>query len=70
MEANAARLGFDPEEMYSNSETGPNGIAGRYTQAQVKHGDISEYSGFIERMPGQARSIRMLISHGELPDLE
>jgi len=29
-----------------------------------------EKRGFIERMPGQARSIRLLLPHEELPDLE
>jgi Mn-dependent DtxR family transcriptional regulator len=29
-----------------------------------------ESRGFIERVPGQGRSIRLLIPRGELPDLE
>lgn len=29
-----------------------------------------ERQGFIERVPGQARSIRLLLSREELPDLE
>ena len=29
-----------------------------------------EANGFIERVPGQARSIRLLIPKDELPDLE
>jgi DNA-binding MarR family transcriptional regulator len=29
-----------------------------------------EINGFIERVPGQARSIRLLVSRAELPDLE
>ncbi len=29
-----------------------------------------EANGFIERTPGQARSIRLLISRADLPDLE
>jgi len=29
-----------------------------------------EANGFIERIPGQGRSIRLLISREELPDLE
>lgn len=29
-----------------------------------------EAGGFIERVPGQARSIRLLIAREELPDLE
>ena len=29
-----------------------------------------EANGFIERVPGQARSIRLLIPREELPDLE
>ncbi len=29
-----------------------------------------EANGFIERVPGQARSIRLLIGREELPDLE
>lgn len=29
-----------------------------------------EDRGFIERTPGKARSIRLVINHGELPDLE
>ena len=29
-----------------------------------------EKRGFIERQPGQARSIRLLLSHEDLPDLE
>jgi DNA-binding MarR family transcriptional regulator len=29
-----------------------------------------ERQGFIERVPGQARSIRLLLSRAELPDLE
>ena len=29
-----------------------------------------EANGFIERIPGRARSIRLLISREELPDLE
>jgi hypothetical protein len=29
-----------------------------------------EKQGFIERVPGQARSIRLLLSRVDLPDLE
>jgi repressor LexA len=29
-----------------------------------------EANGFIERIPGQARSIRLLLSREELPDLD
>jgi DNA-binding MarR family transcriptional regulator len=29
-----------------------------------------EINGFIERVPGQARSLRLLVSREELPDLE
>lgn len=29
-----------------------------------------EANGFIERIPGQARSIRLLLSHDELPGLD
>jgi repressor LexA len=29
-----------------------------------------EKRGLIERLPGRARSIRLLLSHEELPDLE
>jgi DNA-binding MarR family transcriptional regulator len=29
-----------------------------------------EQRGFIRRIPGQARSIRLLLSREELPDLE
>jgi repressor LexA len=29
-----------------------------------------EANGFIERVPGKGRSIRLLIPHEELPDLE
>jgi len=29
-----------------------------------------EKRGFIKRVPGQARSIRLLLPHEELPDLE
>jgi Mn-dependent DtxR family transcriptional regulator len=29
-----------------------------------------EINGFIERVPGQARSIRLLVPREELPDLE
>jgi DNA-binding MarR family transcriptional regulator len=29
-----------------------------------------EANGFVERIPGQARSIRLLLSHDELPGLD